>query len=497
MPWLKKYALWLLILLGNSLAATAQTDSTTLIADSTKKSPSPVSPSNYWPDSIPIPPEESSYIIRHIYIEGNKITRRAIMLRELPFKEEDVVKIKDIPDLFTRGKTQLLNLSLFLIKDFNIGVVKVDGPYLDVKITVKERWYLLPLPHLKPVDRNLNEWLFKRGASVSRVDYGVKLMYDNASGNNDKLRFYFVTGYTKQLLLSYNRPYIDKSMKWGLNMSLALGKTHEINHITLNNRQEFHNQRDDYPKNFFEGTMEFSYRPAFFTRHYFGLGYNTLRVSDSVVIKNPNFMNHGASSVKYPRVFYRMVYQNLDYIPYPTQGYAGEVMISKQGFNSKMNVWQLSAKGQGSWHINDKMFYSVSALGTVKLPFKQPYINSQLLGYGDLTMRGYENYVIDGVAGGILNATLSKQLANFSINLPILKKYTSTLIPLKIYGKVYGNTGYVHNPQPWGNSLPNRMLYGGGFGLDIFTDYDFTLKLEFSFNQLGENGLYLHKKTLY
>ncbi len=94
MSWLKKYALWLLILLGNSLAVTAQTDSVTLTTDSTRKSPSPVAPGDFWPDSIPIPPEESSYIIRHIYIEGNKITRRAIMLRELPFKEDDVVKIK-------------------------------------------------------------------------------------------------------------------------------------------------------------------------------------------------------------------------------------------------------------------------------------------------------------------------------------------------------------------------------------------------------------------
>lgn len=112
-------------------------------------------------------------------------------------------------------------------------------------------------------------------------------------------------------------------------------------------------------------------------------------------------------------------------------------------------------------------------------------------------MRGYEYYVVDGVAGGVVNATLARQLANFSLNLPVLKKYTSRLIPLKIYGKVYGNTGYVHNPRPGFNQLANKMMYGGGFGLDILTDYDFTLKLDFSFNQLGENGLYLHKKTIF
>jgi hypothetical protein len=38
------------------------------------------------------------------------------------------------------------------------------------------------------------------------------------------------------------------------------------------------------------------------------------------------------------------------------------------------------------------------------------------------------------------------------------------------------------------------MLYSGGLGIDILTLYDFTLKLEWSFNQIGQNGLYLHNR---
>ena len=36
------------------------------------------------------------------------------------------------------------------------------------------------------------------------------------------------------------------------------------------------------------------------------------------------------------------------------------------------------------------------------------------------------------------------------------------------------------------------MLYSGGFGIDILTFYDINLKIEYSFNQLNENGLFLH-----
>ncbi len=70
-------------------------------------------------------------------------------------------------------------------------------------------------------------------------------------------------------------------------------------------------------------------------------------------------------------------------------------------------------------------------------------------------------------------------------------------IPITFYGKVFGNTGYVHNPQPGNNFLTNKMLYSGGFGIDIFTLYDVTLKFEWSFNQLGQNGIFLHRNSVF
>lgn len=38
------------------------------------------------------------------------------------------------------------------------------------------------------------------------------------------------------------------------------------------------------------------------------------------------------------------------------------------------------------------------------------------------------------------------------------------------------------------------MLYTGGFGIDLVTLYDITFSVEYSFNQLGEKGLFLHSK---
>ncbi len=442
---------------------------------------------------------DSVIIIRKIEIDGNRITRPVIILRELPFKEGDTIKVNSFPALLAQGNTQVLNLSLFSIKDFSIDVSAVEASFVDIKITVKERWYILPAPYLKPVDRSLSEWLFEKNARVSRLDYGLKLYYYNVSGSNDRLKFYFVTGYTKQLKLSYNRPYVDKKMKWGINFSLAVSKTHEINAGTkLNNTPDFiGGGGNEYLQKFFETGLELTHRPAFYTTHIFGAGYHTLRVADTVLKRNPNFLNHNATIAKIPELYYRLEHTKLDYIPYPTKGYAAELMFSVKGFNKKLNVWQLSAKGAGYWHLGAKSFYGISALGMLKLPHKQPFYTSQLLGYGDMTLSGYEYFVIDGTAAAILKASIARQIANFSFKPPILKKWTSSLIPLKIYAKVFGNAGYAHNPQPWATQLNNRMLFGGGIGFDIFTDYDFTLRLELSINHLGQSRFFSEKKTVF
>jgi hypothetical protein len=187
---------------------------------------------------------------------------------------------------------------------------------------------------------------------------------------------------------------------------------------------------------------------------------------------------------------------DLDYNPYPTKGYAAEVSVIKKGFSKAVDVWQVGVKGLGSWHLLPKTFFGLRAYGGIKLPFKQPYFNKRFLGYSDVFMQGYEYYVIDGVAGGYLKGTLTRQLFGFKFRVPA-RKGSSLDVPVKFYGKIFGNTGYVHNPDPGDNFLANKMLYSGGIGLDIFTIYDFTLKIEWSFNQLGQNGLFLHNKSTF
>ncbi|HEV7620228.1 MAG TPA: hypothetical protein VGO09_00770, partial [Flavisolibacter sp.] len=150
-----------------------------------------------------------------------------------------------------------------------------------------------------------------------------------------------------------------------------------------------------------------------------------------------------------------------------------------------------------TWPVSPKYFFNLSAVGMVKLPFKQPYITRQFIGSDDQFMQGYEYYIIDGVAAGYAKATITRPILNTHINIPSKRIKQLNYIPIKIYAKTFFNAGYIHNPDAGPNSLNNKMLYSGGFGIDIVAFTDFVIKLEWSFNQLGENGLYLHRINYY
>jgi Surface antigen variable number repeat len=441
-------------------------------------------------------PAPGDIVVGDIMLAGNKKTKAIIILREIPFSSGEGYPLEVLVKKFEAARRQLMNTALFTSVIVAAGTI--EGNKVNVTVVVKERWYLFPLPYFRPVDRNLNQWLVEQNGSLKRVNYGAKLYYNNATGRNDKFRLGLTNGYTKQLSLSYDRLYIDKKLKWGMKLAFATGKNREINYNTINDKQVFLKDENNYIRNFTTASVELTYRRAIKTRHSFGVGYVTEQINDTIVTLNPSYFKSGRNRISFPGFYYSMTWFDLDYIPYPTKGYAAQLSIGKSGLNNIINIWQLHGKGSATWPLSAKSFFNLNMYGGIKLPFKQPYFNQRFLGYGDVFMQGFEYYVIDGVAGGYLKTTFTRELLDFNIKVPPRKKgKEGERIPVRIFGKVFGNTGYVHNPQPGDNSLSNKMLYSGGFGIDILTFYDVTFKLEWTFNSLGQNGIFLHRKTTF
>lgn len=434
--------------------------------------------------------------IGKIIVTGNKKTKENIILREIPFRPGETYPLNVLVEKFEDARRQLMNTALF--HSVVVAAESFESTTVNIVITVKERWYLFPAPYLKPVDRNLNQWIIQQKARLDRVDYGGKLYYYNATGRNDKLKMTYIDGYSKQVSLSYDRLYIDNRMKWGMRVGFNFGRSREFNYNTIGDKQAFFKDPDNFTSRFSTVYANLTYRRAIRTTHSFGISYSATKIADTIRSLNPHYYNHGSTNIRVPGIFYSMGHYNLDFNPYPTKGYAAELSFGKRGFDKHFNSWELSAKGFGSWHMTPKTFFSATIYGGIKLPFDQPYVNHRFFGYGDTFLHGYEYYVVDGVAGGYFKTSLNTEFLNFRIRIPPIKKgKEASYIPFRFIGKIFGNTGYVYNPEPGGNILPNRMLYTGGIGLDIVSFYDLVFKIEWSFNQLGENGIFLHRKSIF
>ena len=436
----------------------------------------------------------SSFLISSITVVGNKKTRSNIILREVPFTAGMSFSLSLLIDLFKQGEQQIMNTALF--HSVRIYASKFEGNCLEITVEVVERWYLFPFPFFDLVDRNINQWLIDQKASLQRVNYGLKLLYNNTTGHNDKLRLWLINGYTRELSISYEKPYFDRKMQWGFRLAARTGKGREINYNTIEDKQVFL-RTPDFIRSFASVGGELTYRKKLFARHNFGIFYFRETVEDTVLRANPDYFRVRGSINQFPELYYQFTYAKMDYIPYPREGFGTRVRFSKLGITPSFNLWQLHWQMMKIWPVGLKNIVTLESYAGVKLPFSQPYVNRRFLGYEEIFMRGFEYNVVDGVAGGYLRSSFARELFRINIPLPgfIRKRATLSTVPFKVFGKIYSNAGYVYSPEPGFNFLQNKFLHAAGFGLDILSLYDLTIRIEYSFNNFGQNGLFLHRTS--
>jgi hypothetical protein len=304
-----------------------------------------------------------------------------------------------------------------------------------------------------------------------------------------------MNGYTRQVSIQYYGLRIDPALKWSTNAGISYGQNREVNYMTLQNRQIPLKGDGGFLHSYIGGFLQFNYRPRIKTTHTFGIGYNYETIADTITKLNPSFSL--GPIIRYPELFYKMSYYDVDFIPYPTKGFFGELSLRRQGLGiaSPVNLWELTAKASQTWPINSKYFFNLRGVGTIKLPFSQPYTGKQFIGYDGRFLQGYEYYVIDGVAGGYAKASISRPVFSAHVHIPSQRMKSLSNIPIKMYAKTFVNAGYVYNTKAGENQLTNSFLYSGGIGVDIVTYNDFVIKIEWSFNRLGENRVYLHQRN--
>ncbi len=426
--------------------------------------------------------------ISAIEITGNKKTRDYIVKRELPFKVGDLFSKNDIDSLSIVAQQQLFNTTLFL--ESNVSSEQLDSTSVKIKIQLKERWYFFPLPYFRWADRNFNQWWYQQNRSLERVNYGINFRQANATGNNDKLTVGYITGYTHQAIVRYQLPFIDKQLKYGTGLGWAQFNQKELNYATLGNKQIFL-RTENVIREGYRGNANLTYRPNLFERHALQVGFGKESISDSVFAIAPNFLPNHKKSFSYVDINWSYSKVRFDYNAYPTNGASTEIAIS-QRFSKESNLSAIQFRQIIAHPIAANRFIFAESLTIGRTMQKSNYSDRKLMGYGLVQMNGLDYYVVDGNAASIFKAAIHQRIGSYTVVNPLTKKFLPS-VKYTFWVKAFTQLGYVYSPEKnKANPLANSLLRTAGIGVDLISIYDFVLNVEYSINQLGDKGLYLH-----
>ncbi len=440
---------------------------------------------------------DSTLIVDDIFIDGNKVTKDYIIYRELLFASGDTLVSGEVPRLVKESTDNLKNLSIFNFQ--NITILPATKGHIRFLIQVTEQWYIFPSPYFQLADRNVNSWL-EREDKWHRLNYGAWLYWKNFRGRAETLNFLFKTGYDQHYELDYKKPYINKAKTIGIKVGVAYLRSHQLNAKTVDNREVFYPEiprKEEYGKKAQKAFTEFIYRKNIHTWHIFTLKYANFDFSDSVLLVNPLFSFGGKTNNRFLSFSYYWKYDFRDYIHYPLEGYYVDARFTKRGLGAFLpwregNI-ELSGSARKFLPIVQRWYLAGGIYFRHSLWQNTPYFLSPELGNMFHLVRGYEDFTIRGQSYFLYKTNLKYELMK-----PLTYRFKGIReafgkTHLALYVNLFGDIGYMKNNfDPQLNPLGDKLLIGGGIGLDMVTYYDKVLRIECSYHRNGYWGIYIH-----
>jgi outer membrane protein assembly factor BamA len=444
--------------------------------------------------------QPDSLTIGEILIKGNYITSTKIINRELDFTLNEVIKREEVEYRKQTSINNLTKTSLFNFVEIETEVVQENSLRITVNLT--ERWFIWPNLYLNQTDRNFSEWW--RTKDLAKLEYGVGVKINNFRGMGETLILNYHLGNFTKYELDYNGIYIDKAKRHSLS---ALASYSAISVLPWNiesNKEKVLKENRKLIKST-DFSIIYRYRKSYFNTHSVELGYSDSRIADTILALNPYYLGFKRHSLYYFNLKYEFSRDTRDSKIYPKTGYLVSASVNKRGLGilrDEYNAVDLSFQFYKYWKLK-KRFYLASGIWYVSnLTDSYAFYSQTGLGYLQF-VRGYEYYAINGN-----NAILFKCLAKYEllprkvINLnvwPVRKLHQFNRIPIEIYVNLFFDSGYVSDnfeiSRTYYNTLVNKMMFSTGAGIDFITYYDKVLRFDYSFNALGERGLFIHWKA--
>ncbi len=440
---------------------------------------------------------ETIVTIGKIYITGNKKTLNSIILRELGFEEGQQIVLKDFAEMVELDQQKLINTRLFVTAE--IVPLFLSPNNAEVLIRVQERWYVFPVPIFRLSDRNFTEWWVNQNRDFSRVNFGAQLYHLNFSGRNDRLVLKTQFGFTKQYSFQYSIPYINKEQTTGLSISTSFATNKAVSYNSEGHRIQFVESENTIRRNF-STNVSLSFRPSFYNRHTFSLGYNRASVADTVLRLNSEYFGNSALLQEFFGFSYTFNHDNRDYVAYPLTGNELTLNIRQLGLGVFDDVNMLTTSvGFGTYtKISDKLFMANRFDIYKNFAEDIPYQVRSGFGYNPYFVRGYERYVVESNFLASYRTAMRYQIVKGvkELNKRSMVDQFRTL-PYAFYFKIFMDAGYSGDPLVANiNNFYNNQLIGSiGAGLDIVTFYDFVIRLEYSINREGGTGFFVNFRS--
>jgi len=430
-----------------------------------------------------------SLFVSEIIIEGNKITKEQIILRELLLKEGDIVDTGSLEYLVTKSKENLLNTSLF-----NFVTIETIPGYRSVQlfILVQERWYIWPYPVLEQADRNFSSFL--RNQEWTRIDYGLFVLANNFRGRKETLKLKTIFGYNNRFALYYYKPFVDKQQKIGFGLDIDFFRNHEVSFNILNSELNYLKLSNGYARKTLKLSNFYTYRPQLYTSHLLNIKFSTISIADSVFSLNNQYFWDNTNEISFLTMGYIYNHDKRDSRFYPLNGHRLFLSAVKNGLGVLTDKGNLELKTilEKNIKVSTKFYANTSVIGSINFSNQKSFYFSKAIGY-DNYIRGMEYYVTNGESYYISKTNFKYEiLPQTRINLNFIPTDKFSKAHVALYINIFMDTGYASSEFNSVNSIANEFLYSGGFGIDLVTYYDKVLRIEYSLNKFGGHGIFFH-----
>lgn len=416
--------------------------------------------------------------------------------------QNDTIALSEWQTHLDRSRKNLINTSLFNFVDLSWNYANaLDSPdirSIDVKITVRERWYTWPSPVFDVMEQNLNTW-WRNGHNLDRATYGFMITRYNFRGRKETVALIARFGYSQQIGGQYSIPFIDKKRTLGVTLTALYTKNHEVFLATRNNLLVFYKDREQHIRSDLSASVKFQYRPGIYYRQTLDLKFTDLRVNYDVINLAPDYFTDTATRMRYFSVSYQLVRDYRDTRYYPLSGTYTDLEITRHGLgllkDENLNLTFIAGSLRKYQPLTSRIFTSAMVRFRYLPGQAPPFYHQRALGFSTY-VRGYEYYVVDGQSYVLFKSSVKYQLMKpRTYNVKFLPVEKFNMFHLAMYGGIFCDGGYVQNRTTipsFGNTLANSWLFSFGAGIDFVTYYDLVFRFECAVNHLGESGYFLH-----